>query len=132
MTLRGSTPRSVPSQRGFSLIEVLIAISVLAFGLLALSSAGGSGLSQLTRSREDMQYAADIQQEIDSLLARGWNNVTSDSALIRGRRVRWTVTTAGSNSQLVTIVADRRRYTNRTQIVRDTIILYLAKSTPGS
>jgi prepilin-type N-terminal cleavage/methylation domain-containing protein len=132
MTLLKRTPVRVASERGFSLVEVMIGISILAFGMLALSSAGGLGLSQMTRSREDMLYASDVQQEIDSLLGRGWNNVTSDSALIRGRRVRWAVTAAGANSQLLTITADRRRYTNRSQIVLDTIILYLAKSTPGS
>lgn len=124
--------RRAGPEAGLSLVEVLIAISILAFGMLALGSAGGMGMAQMSRAREDMLYAADVQQEIDSLMGRGWNNVASDSALIRGRKVRWTVTVVGTNSQSLTVVSDRRRYTDWTQLVRDTIIVYLAKPTPGS
>jgi hypothetical protein len=111
---------------------VLVGITVLALTLLGLAAATASGLSKTGRARRDMQYVADVQQVVDSLLRVGYGTVTTDSCVIRGRSIRWAVTTAGTNSQLVTIIVTRSTARSLTATAKDTLSLFLAKATPGS
>jgi Tfp pilus assembly protein PilV len=114
------------SRRGSSLVEVLIAMSLLSFVMLGLGGAATLGLSQMGKARQDLAYAADVQQVSDSLVGKGWNKVTSGSVTIRGRAVSWTVTTINPKSQKVAIVAQRRGQANTSVIYPDTVTLYLA------
>ena len=118
--------------RGFSLVEALVGIIVLAIGLLSLAGAASLGLTQMTRARQDMQYFADVQQEMDSLVNRGWGKVASGSTTIRGRQMTWTVTTLSPNSQVLRMAVQRRGYQNINKWTSDTLVVYLAKGTPGS
>jgi prepilin-type N-terminal cleavage/methylation domain-containing protein len=119
---------SIQSQArgGFSLVEVLISMSLLSIVMMGLGGAATLGLSQMGNARQDLQYAADVQQVSDSLVATGWNKVTSGSATIRGRAVSWTVTTINPKSQKVAIVVQRRGQANTSVIFPDTVTLYLA------
>ena len=119
--------RAPSSREGFSLIEVLVAVTLL--GVVMLSLAGGAtlALSQMTKGRQDMEYSADVQQVADSLIAIGWNNVTSGSSTVRGRAVNWNVSTLSANAQKVTIVVDRRGTANTSIVYSDTVSLHLAR-----
>jgi hypothetical protein len=99
---------------------------ILSLGLLSLMSASFISMRQTTRARDDLQYSADVQQVIDSLIAKGWNNVSSGSATVRGRSITWTVGAGGSNPQQVTVIAQRYSYTNVHTLVPDTLVFYLA------
>ena len=117
------------SERGFSVVEAIVGIVMLSIGLVGLAKASAVGFSQVTRARQDMQYAADVQQVMDSLRSRGYGLVAGGSATLRGRPVSWTVTTPTATSQLVTVVAQRSGYQNMTRTVQDTLLLYLANRT---
>jgi prepilin-type N-terminal cleavage/methylation domain-containing protein len=121
------TPQAGNSQ-GFSLVEILVAVTLLGLAMMSLAGAATLGLSQMGKSRQDLQYSADVQQIADSLVGRGWNNVTSGSSTIRGRAVSWTVTTIGANSEKVDVVVTRRGQADVAQIYSDTVTLYLAKN----
>ena len=120
--------RRSQTRGGFSLLEVLVAVVVLAIGLLALGAAAGLSLLDMNRSRRDMAYWADVQQVADSLQRRGWGNVTTGSTTIRGRAVSWTVTTVNSKTEQVSLLVSRTRYTQLTGTVQDNVLLFL--STP--
>src|SRR5215212_8737595 len=107
------------SRGGFSLIEVLISMSLLSVVMMGLGGAAALGLSQMGKARQDLQYSADVQQVTDSLVAKGWNNVASGSGTIRGRSVAWTVTTMNPKSQKVAIVVQRRGQANASVIYPD-------------
>ena len=111
---------------GFSLIEVLIGMTLLTVVMMGLASAATLGISQMGKARQDLQYSADVQQVTDSLVAKGWNNVTGGSQTIRGRAVSWTVTTVNPKSQKLNIVVQRRGQANAATIYSDTVTLYLA------
>jgi prepilin-type N-terminal cleavage/methylation domain-containing protein len=111
---------------GFSLVEVLISMTLLAVVMMGLGGAATLGLSQMAKARQDLQYSADVQQLTDSLVAKGWNNVVSGSGTIRGRVVSWTVTTINAKSQKVAIVVQRRGQANTSVIYPDTVTLYLS------
>ncbi len=111
---------------GFSLIEVLIGMTILSMVMLGLGGAAALGLAQMAKARQDLQYSGDVQQVGDSLVAKGWNKVTSGSQIIRGRTVAWTVTTLNAKSQKVVLIAQRRGQANTSVIYSDTLTLYLA------
>ena len=111
---------------GFSLIEVLISMTLLSVVMMGLGGAAALSLSQMGKARQDLQYSADVQQVTDSLVAKGWNNVISGSGTIRGRTVAWTVTTINPKSQKLAIVVQRRGQANTSVIYPDTVTLYLS------
>jgi prepilin-type N-terminal cleavage/methylation domain-containing protein len=117
------------SQReGFSLVEVMVAMTMLAVAMMSLAGAAALGLSQMSRARQDLEYSADVQQVADSLIGVGWNKVSSGAATVRGRSVNWVVTAVNAGSQKVDIVVQRRGQANTTLVYRDTVTVFLAKS----
>jgi len=115
------------SKRGFSLVEVMISITLLGVAIMSLAGAASLGLSQMGKARQDLQYSADVQQVADSLVGLGWNHVSNGSSTIRGRAVSWTVTAANANSQKVDILVQRRGQASQTTVYQDTVTLFLAK-----
>ena len=117
------------SQRaGFSLVEVMVAMTMLAVAMMSLAGAAALGLSQMSRARQDLQYSADVQQVADSLIGAGWNNVSSGAETVRGRSVNWMVSTVSPSSQKVDIVVQRRGQANTTLLYQDTVTVFLSKS----
>jgi len=78
-------------REGFSIVEVLVAVTLLGVAMMSLAGAGALALSQLGKARQDLQYSADVQQVTDSLVGVGWNNVATGSSTIRDGRSagRW-------------------------------------------
>jgi type II secretory pathway pseudopilin PulG len=118
-----SQPRS-----GFSLVEVVVSMTLLSFVMMSLAAAATLGLNQMGKARQDLQYSADVQQVTDSLVAKGWNKVTDGSASIRGRSVAWTVSTINAKSQRVSLIVQRRGQANTSYVYSDTVTLYLSKA----
>jgi prepilin-type N-terminal cleavage/methylation domain-containing protein len=121
------TPQA-DKNRGFTLIEILVAVTLLGLAMMSLAGAAALGLSQMGKARQDLQYSADVQQVADSLVSAGWNNVASGSSTIRGRPVIWTVTAVNANSQKVDVVVTRPGQAQTSLVYSDTVRLYLAKN----
>ena len=122
------TPTPQSEKRGFSLVEILVAVTLLGLAMMSLAGAASLGLSQMGKARQDLHYSADVQQVADSLVGVGWNKVSSGSEIIRGRPVSWTVTTVNPNSQKVDVVVTRRGQAQTSVVYSDTVTLFLAKS----
>jgi prepilin-type N-terminal cleavage/methylation domain-containing protein len=116
------------SRQGFTLVEVLVAMILLSVAMMSLAGAAALGLSQLGKARQDLQYAADVQQVTDSLVGAGWNNVSNGSGTVRGRPVNWNVTTLSPNSQRVDVMVFRRGQAQTTLTYTDTVTVFLAKN----
>jgi len=122
------TPTPQAERRGFSLVEILVAVTLLACAMMSLAGAAALGLSQMGKARQDLGYSADVQQVADSLVGRGWGNVSTGSSTIRGRPVSWTVSTINPNSQKIDLVVTRRGQAQTNVIYSDTVTLFVAKS----
>jgi type II secretory pathway pseudopilin PulG len=118
-------------RRGFSLIEVIVGIVMMTAALLGLAAAAAVGLRQTSRAREDSQYWGDAQRVIDSLISRGFNQSSTGSATVNGRTIEWIVGSGATAPQQIKIVVWRKGYTNRFTTVKDTVVLYLSRTTPG-
>ena len=123
-----STQAAAGNREGFSLVEIMISMTLLGVAMMSLAGAAALGLSQMGKARQDLQYSADVQQIADSLVGAGWNRVSSGSSTIRGRPVSWTVTTANASSQKVDLLVQRRGQANQTTVYQDTVTLYVARS----
>jgi prepilin-type N-terminal cleavage/methylation domain-containing protein len=123
-----STDAAGGNKDGFSLVEVMISMTLLGVAMMSLAGAAALGLSQMGKARQDLQYSADVQQVADSLVGSGWNHVSNGSATIRGRPVSWIVTTASASSQKVDLLVQRRGQASQTTVYEDTVTLYVAKS----
>ena len=123
-----STRIAPTDRRGFSLVEVMIAMTLMGLAMMSLAGAAALALSQMVKSRQDLQYSADVQQVADSLVGLGWNHVSSGSTTIRGRPVSWTVSGANANPQKLDIVVQRRGQADNTKIYQDTITVFVAKN----
>ena len=122
------TPTPQGEKRGFSLVEILVAVTLLGFAMMSLAGAAALGLSQMGKARQDLHYSADVQQVADSLVGRGWNKVVSGSETIRGRAVSWTVSTVNPNSQKIDVIVTRRGQAQTNLVYSDTVTLFVAKS----
>lgn len=114
------------SREGFSLIEVLVAMSLLSVVLLSLAGGATAALAQMGKARQDLAYSADVQQLADSLVSAGWKMVIPGSATMRGRNISWDVEQINEKSDKVTIVVERRGQANTHVVYADTVALYLA------
>lgn len=119
---------AVRSREGFSLVEVIVSMTLLGVATMSLAGAAALGLSQMGKARQDLQYSADVQQVVDSLVSVGWNKVTSGSGTIRGRSVAWTVSTVNPNSQKLNVVVTRRGQAQVNVLYPDTVSVYLSNT----
>ena len=121
------TPSPQRNRDGFSLVEILVAVTLLGCAMMSLAGAAALGLSQMGKARQDLHYSADVQQVADSLVGLGWNKVSTGSEIIRGRTVSWTVSTVNPNSQKIDVVVTRRGQAQTTVMYSDTVTLFVAK-----
>jgi len=121
-------PTPQGAKPGFSIVEVLVAVTLLGVVMMSLAGAAALGLSQMGKARQDLQYTADVQQVTDSLVGVGWNKVSNGSSTIRGRPVNWNVTTLSPNSQKVDVMVFRRGQAQATLTYTDTVTVFLAKN----
>ena len=122
------TPTPQGDKLGFTLVEILVAVTLLGFAMMSLAGAAALGLSQMGKARQDLHYSADVQQVADSLVSLGWNNVASGSKSIRGRAVSWTVSAVNPNSQKIDLIVTRRGQAQTNLVYSDTVTLFVAKS----
>jgi prepilin-type N-terminal cleavage/methylation domain-containing protein len=119
---------AIGAREGFSLVEVMVSMMLLAVAMMSLAGVAALGLSQLAKARQDGSYSADVQQVADSLVSVGYNRVSSGSSVMRGRSISWTVSNVGPSSQSVDLVVQRRGHADATRIFQDTVRLFLSKT----
>ncbi len=81
----------IREERGVSLLEILIGLSIFSIALLALAAAGGVAARQVHAGRTDMHRWAAVQQQVETIIAQGSTNVVDGSAMVQGYPMNWTV-----------------------------------------
>ena len=97
---------------GFSLVEVIIAMMVLSFGMLAMAASTGYVASQMRSSVWDTQRNLAKQQVTEQLRATSWTNLaTQASPQTVGRySVRWNVTAINNATRSVQVITSGPAY----------------------
>ena len=92
MIRRRTTRRRL--RRGFTLIEMIIAIIVMTIGVMGLASTAGYVAQQMGSGNMQTVAAALSTKVADSLSSRKCTSLVSGTQTRRGVTVAWTVTTA--------------------------------------
>ncbi len=94
----------VGDRRGFTLVEIIIAVLVLTVGVLGLAGTTAYIVRQVTLADVMTQRAAAFQTTIDHLQALPYSSVTSGSDSVGDYAIQWTAVDDGGQSRIVTIV----------------------------
>jgi len=92
--------------KGFSLIEVMIALVLFAVGLLAFAGLEVVALRNATYSKDYGKANHYAQQKVEEMKGTDWDSVLAGSDTPEGRFARtWTVTTAADVKTVAVSVA---------------------------
>lgn len=80
-----------PARRGFTLVEVIVAIVVLSIGVLGLAGTASYVTMQMSGGREQTVAANMATKVMDSLSARRCPAIVDGTQTRRGVTVTWTV-----------------------------------------
>jgi prepilin-type N-terminal cleavage/methylation domain-containing protein len=117
---------------GFSLVEVVVAILVLSFGLLAMAASTGYVATQLRSTTFDTQRNLARQQVIEQLRATIFSNVTTNTtgSTIGPYTVRWNVSNLSAAQRRVELIttgpAYRQSRGTRTTVVDTAVIMLVS------
>lgn len=115
--------RAVRDSRGFSVIEVLVAVAVFAFAIMAMATSSGLIAKQMNIARRDMRLAFAAQYKLEELRAAGYDSLTNGSDTVDVFPMTWTV--QGTSPKTVVLVAT---YTTPSGAARaDTVITVVAQ-----
>lgn len=109
-------------ERGFTLIEMMFVLLVMAMGCLALAQASVAALHQASLAgKQDARWAT-VQRWSDSLTVRGHGNVSPGSDTLEGISASWTVDSIAPDLERVTMALEANPSEGAWQ---DTLILHL-------
>jgi prepilin-type N-terminal cleavage/methylation domain-containing protein len=117
---------------GFSLIEIIVAIVVLAVGMLAMAASTGYMSAEIRNSTFNTQRLMAREQIIERLRATPFDNVASSASVTTVGRfdLTWTVTFPNNNLKQVLVIAAGPAYRTgrgpRTNVV-DTVLISLSR-----
>ena len=117
---------------GFSLVEVIVAIVVLAVGMLAMAASTGYISAQIRSSSFSTQRMMAREEVIERLRAQPFDNITTNAtAQVVGRySMTWTVTSVNNYLKNVLVIASGPAYRlgtgARTNVV-DTVAVRISK-----
>lgn len=111
-------------ERGYSLVEVMVALVMFAFGLLALAHGALTASSTVRASQSYTKSAAVAQSTLDSLRGVGWAglNGVSGADTVQGVPMSWS--TSGTNPRRVIVVVQRQGFDTMRP---DTFVTYVAQ-----
>ena len=90
-------------RRGFSLIEVIIAMLILTIGVLGLATTTGHIVRQITLGDLMTERSVAFQTVIDRLQSLPYDSVVAGTDSVGVFALRWTVTPDGAQSKMVRI-----------------------------
>ncbi len=117
--------RGPDARRGGTLLEVMVAVVVFAIGLLSLMAGSLIGARAMNDSRSLAAAAVAAQSTMDSLKARGWENIAgaSGSYTVKGHAVTWSV---GNDDPRTIKVKITRRTSPR--LIQDSLMTWVSST----
>ena len=113
---------------GFTIVEVLIAITMLSLGILALASTSGTVTRMMNFARQKTNATAIAQSVLDSLRFRAAGTSPKCTALVNGNRpvqsgftTSWAVATSGDTRNITVTVTYSDGRANKADTVTSTL-----------
>lgn len=94
------------NEKGFSLIEIMISLSIFAVGILAISSLQIGSINTNAKARRTVEAVAIAQEQVETLMTSNYAdvNTTGPITLNTPYRVSWTVAAPVLNTKDVALV----------------------------
>jgi prepilin-type N-terminal cleavage/methylation domain-containing protein len=109
------------NQRGYTIVEMLVAIMIFTVGLLAMAGTASLIMSTLAGSRTRSVAAAVAESRFDRLRAQSCAAHVGGSAVTRGVREDWSVRQLARADDVTVVVTINNRHRTRTQAFRSYI-----------
>lgn len=119
--------RKVRSSKGFSVIEVLVAVAVFAFAIMAMATSTNLISRQMNIARRDMRLAFALQEQMEFQISRGWANLVPGTYYDTIAGFPMTIVISGTDPRTVVVVAE---YSVGSGTRADTIITQVARPAP--
>jgi len=124
--MRVKRERSLRSDAGFSLIEIMVAITFLSIGLLAIAQLIPTGLKGITEARVRTNAVQTAQQIVDGLRASDYDTLNAGTFSTNSGRYAstWTITNNSPtpNSKQVDVVTSWGPAQNRRNVTMSTYL----------
>jgi len=91
------------NEAGFTIVEVIVAIMILAFGVLGLAGTTGLVIRQVTLGQMATERAAALQSAIEQLRSTAWESIADGSATVGNYDVTWWIDQDFSQSRVMKI-----------------------------
>ncbi len=89
-------------RRGFTIIELVVAIIIMTVGVLALAT-GSAGVARQMRAGNQSAVAAIVgQARLENIRSLGCSSLANGTATTRGMTEKWAITWLSSRSRVVT------------------------------
>lgn len=98
---RGRAHRAPRRRDGFTMPELLIAIIVIAVGLLSLASGSVGVLRQMRYGNQSTLASAVAQQRLEAIRSQGCASLSSGTATTRGLSEKWVITVMSNKARAV-------------------------------
>ena len=99
-----ASARVARHRNGFSLVELIVAVIMLAFGLLGLAGTTAFIIRQVTLAEVTTERAAAYQTVIERLRATSPNSIISGSQTVGSYDVSWSVVDSTAQSKTVRVI----------------------------
>jgi type IV pilus assembly protein PilV len=101
---RVNEQRSDAREGGFSLVELVIAVMILAFGVLSMAATTAFVVRQVTLADVNTERAAAYQTVIERIRATNANTLGGGSQTVGSYAVTWTITDSTTLSKTVRVI----------------------------
>ena len=93
------------NENGFSLIEILISLTIFAVGLLAISSLQIGSINSNAKARRSIEAVTVAQEQVETLMTSVYSNVNTSGPISVNNRysVSWTVAAPVENTKDVVL-----------------------------
>lgn len=92
------------NNEGFTLVELTVAVLILAIGVLGLAGTTGFVVRQTTLAEVTTERSMALQSVVESLRAQPYASLGSGSTTSGPIQVTWSVVSTGSNSTTVRVI----------------------------
>lgn len=103
------------ARRGFTIIELVVAIIIMTVGVLALAT-GSAGVARQMRAGNQSAVAATVgQARLENIRSLGCSSISNGTATTRGMSEKWAIVWISSRARVVT---ESVTYVPRPQVTR--------------